>query len=95
MNFKSSLTSPEDRSAINMKVQEKNVIPFNPISIGTLLGKYVLKLRTTVPERSVVEFGELCATLVVVGTTLVDGVVTLVEGVCVIVGVEGSGFVPR
>ena len=82
-----------------MKVQEKNDIryhiPFNPISIGTLLGKYVLKLRTTVPERSAVELCELGATLVENGATLVDGVVTLVEGVCVIVGVEGSGFVPR
>ena len=44
-----------------MKVQEKYGVPFNPISIGTLLGKYVLKLRTTVPERSAVEHGELGA----------------------------------
>ena len=89
-----------------MKVQEKNDIryhiPFNPISIGTLLGKYVLKLRTTVPERSAVELCELgasrCehrATLVENGATLVDDVATLVEGACVIVGVGVSGFVPR
>ena len=78
-----------------MKVQEKHVIPFNPISIGTLLGKYVLRLRTTVPERFAVELCELGATLVENGATLVDGVVTLVEGACVIVGVGGSGFVPK
>ena len=66
-----------------MKVQEKHVIPFNPISIGTLLGKYVLRLRTTVPERSVVELGELGVTLVEVGATLV-------ESVCGIKVVRGS-----